>query len=350
MDFKQYPMFSATVGLLGLACVAGVGFGAWQSYNLSKGKSALGRAESRLRALKNSETAPTEENVRSAQKNLQAMDSAAEAIFRLLEGAPEKSLYVDFRSSGGELNSQLRGTSDRLTGALQQAGIRIAGANFGFGFTRYLEKGEVANGEFSAIATENRVIEKLVEMLIAAKIGEETVILQSIQREPVEIADAGNSRRRGRAQQDGGDEYRPLPGESLRKNGVVETFFFRIKFVAPTEVTRRFLNAVGQSGYPIAIREVTVAPADASMLASPDAGATSVMGIPDGAGDGGQFPNFAMPGVPEPEAVAPAAENPAATAHVVLKRAPSIFTISLEYIIPQKPSRAKVNGAESTVE
>ena len=81
MDFKQYPLFSATIGLLGLVCVAGVGFGAWQAFELKQGKDALGRAESRLRSLKGSEIAPTEENVQIAQKNRKDMEAAAEAIF-----------------------------------------------------------------------------------------------------------------------------------------------------------------------------------------------------------------------------------------------------------------------------
>lgn len=346
MDFKQYPLFSATIGLLGLVCVAGVGFGAWQAFELNQGKDALGRAESRLRSLKGSEIAPTEENVQIAQKNRKDMEAAAEAIFQSLKG--QKDLYVDFRASGGELNSLLRGTSDRLTAALQNAGIRVAGNEFGFGFTRYVEKGEVANGEFSAIATENQVVEKLVEMLIAAKTGEEQVVLQSMQREPVEIADAATPRRRGRTQDGGGDEYRPTSGESLRKGDVLETFFFRIKFTAPTEVSRRFLNAVGNSGYPIVIREVMVEPAEESVLAAPNASGPDVLSLPSDV-SGGDFPNFAMPGDTAVAGV-PATANPSTGTHAILKEVPSSFTISLEYLIPQKPVPAKSGEAGNSVE
>jgi hypothetical protein len=366
---KKYPVFITVIVILSLLFASGFGMLVWQLSVRFQNQSALKKEEDKFRNFLK-ETAPTQENLAAARENLRQMNAREKEIFTKLQGVKQ---FDSKAQDATELVGRLRESSEKLTKLATTAGATIfAPANFGFGFRRYIAttEGQAAMPpvpRLTDIALQKDVIEFLIDALVGAKeSARNPLILQSVLREPVELSQEKNTYIPSR---NNVDEYTPRPEETLRRDGIANTYYFRLVFTARTDVLRRFLDTVSKSGYPLYVRGVAVLPARPPILAeltppaptaapapaAADPASTLPPGFAPAAPAQSLPPGFSAPGSPSPTPSQPPsfAAAPAASAAAQpelpppVTDAPSEFTVSFEYIIPI-PRKTETGTASKT--
>lgn len=351
---KQYPLFTAILAGLCLAFLTGMGFAINGWLNDSKKTAALKSSTDTLNRVRSNKIAPTRENVDAARSNLVDLQNSERNFFEALKGTQRFSL--DVRIEATDLANKLRESRDKLLSDMKRADVRLHGrqGTFGLGFHRYVDAtdGNTPRRRLEEIALEKNVIEYLIGALINAKeSAKNPLILQSVCREPIELTVA----RGAVAPKINSDEYIPQPEETLRADNVANTYYFRFMFTTRTDVFRRFINHVHNSGYPLALRGVKVEPATAEVLIAPPIqlqgssvpgeGANGGVGVALPSASAVPFP-VASPALPGFSGVASGASGAAVapepqSALVVVKGTLSQFTVSFEYIIPVQPAPKK---------
>jgi len=400
MSFKQYPVLFSVLGILGAVCAGGLGVSVWQylqysgtQRELAEKTDALGRArvfryeppsksskEGRALAdLRASLIRPNELNVLDALKkpftpnkdNLAAVEENRGEFVKL-----ETDLYTRFNAerarrvfegekidNAANLVTRLKASKQDLENRLKAAGVRLRntpGSDFGFGFNRYVatNDGGQPKDRLDELLVQQKIITWLVERLIEAKDGknppeprpkdfDNPLFLQGVRREPLEVTrDASNYRAGGVA-----DEYTPRADETLRREGVMKSYYFRIVFTSRTDVLRRFVAYVRNEDTPLVFRSLSVAPANPNVINEegaaggvPDAAASaSAPVLPAAPAATPALPGFDLPPAPG-AAPAPAGSTLAAAAapakqsdRVVVADTPSEFVVSFEYLMPVPP-------------
>lgn len=330
MEAKKHPALVAALLAFGLAALTGVGFAARAYLDFSSSSSKLAEADKKVAGLLKSEVALTPDNVELAKANLEALKAAEAGLRQEISGAPSASFDVNYAGAPGDLGAVIKDSVEGWRAACRAAGVRIAVPKpdeFAFGFSRYFQTGNTPPSKFLRdIHRQTRVSDFLVKALLEAKLRDD-LRLVALAREPLEIAGL----ERGTFNP---DEVNPAGKRDavFRREGLVRSEFFSVKFVARTEVLRRFVNAVTASGRSVAVRGVEAGLPPPELLADPkDPGAPGE--------------TLALPadlfGAP---AAVPGAEAPAKPDLPVVPDLPTLFTVTLEYVEPVKA------GAVPTVE
>lgn len=328
MDAKKHPALIVTLTGLGLVALTGVVLAALEYSTYSKSSDKLAKADRAVEQLLTRERiALTVENRDAAAANLAALKAAESALRDNLAGATPAARFENPNSGrtpdAGELGSIIKESVERWRAACHDAGVKLTTAKpdeFAFGFSRYFRTGVNPQKALHEINRQTRIVDFLVKSLIDAKLDSE-VRLVSVDRDPVELPDGTRSFNK--------DEVSGLTDKVFRREGLLRNEFYRVRFVGRTDVLRRLVNAVTDSGRSLSVRGVEVAPAAADLLANP-----------------------IVPGAAEPGVVLPAglfgASTPAPAAavavetkpEVVVQDAPSDITVTFEFIEPVKPEVA----------
>ena len=347
MDAKKHPaLMLVTLGVLGLASLAGVVLAGIEYGAFSQSSSGLAAADHKVGALLTGEpVALTKDNVERAQGNLDRLNAAESSLREALAGNPAVRFDTEFKGDPGELGSIIKESVERWRTACRDAGVRLMVAkpeDFAFGFSRYFQTGVNPQKSLKEIHRQTKIVDFLVKTLLDSKLTGD-LRLVSVEREPIELPPA--SATSGRSSLGARDEVTGLEDSVLRREGLVRSEFYRVRFVARTETLRRFVNAVTDSGRAIALRGIDIVPATPELLATPKADDGSVT-VP-----GALAANAALPaGLFGDTTPAPAAGDaaPAAPAvpEVVVRDDPFDITVTLEFIEPVK-AEASAPAAEN---
>ncbi len=332
MDAKKHPALFATLVGFGLVALTGVVFAGIEYGAFSKSSSRLTSADRSVEALLTREPiALTAENKDSAADNLAALKAAEAAHRDNLAGATPAARFENPNSTSrtpdaGELGSIIKESIERWRSACHDAGLKLTTAkpeDFAFGFSRYFRTGVNPQKSLHEINRQTRIVDFLVKSLIAAKLDGE-VRLVAVDREPVELPASTRNFNK--------DEVSGLNDKVFRSEGLLRSEFYRVRFVGRSDVLRRLVNAVTDSGRALSVRGVEVIPAAAELLVDHVAPALAGAAAPSAALPAGLFGDTP----PAAGDAAPADAKP----EVVVPDAPSDITVTFEFIEPVKPEVA----------
>jgi hypothetical protein len=383
----QYPFLTATLGLFGGICLAGVGLTGWQFVEYSNNEKKLKRVLSDREQILNSPIAPTEENLERAKKNYEDIVAREQELYEILKGkktTPDTQTTLDTRKTTrlldyenveqpADLVNKLRESTIRLTNQFKGPKLRIyrsAGtsktADFGFGFKRYVSAGDgtTPRSRLSDISLEKALVEHLVTNLVKAQNEEGSpLILQAVMREPVEITRDKSSL----STNINSDEYFPTQAEVLRRENIAKSYYLRLVFTARTGLVRRWINNMDALRYPLFLRGISVAPAKPEVLAPEEATPGSQPdGTPPFPGAPGGIPGVSLPAgfsgfgdTAQPLPAFPGAAGSATPAfpnapsssgqannkdtQIILEATPSEFTVSFEYVLLDSQEKTSNN-------
>lgn len=334
MDAKKHPAFFATLGILGLASLTGVVFAGIEYAAFAKTSAKLASADRSAEALLTKEPiALTAENEKAAKANLDALKAAEVAHRDDIAGATPAARFESpvagaRTPDAGELGSIIKESVERWRAACHEAGVKLTTQKpdeFAFGFSRYFRTGVNPQKSLSEVNRQTRIVDFIVKSLLAAKLDDD-VRLVAVDREPVELPAGTRNFNK--------DEVSGVNDRVFRREGLLRSEFFRVRFVGRTDVLRRLVNSVTDSGRALTVRGVEVAPAAPELLIDPVAPAAP----------GDAMANAVLPAnlFGDTTPAAPASGDAAAPAkpEVVVPDAPSDITVTFEFIEPVKPDVA----------
>ncbi|MEO6876054.1 MAG: hypothetical protein ABI222_14650 [Opitutaceae bacterium] len=285
---KRSPVFACALGGLGLLVLAegGVLTERWQAARVARRHlDETSRARLALAALRPAPTAETAALLSAELDRVTRSLATAQNEWR-----PAGSFAEGFAGAAASSGSRSEAFFDIATfietmrTKARQAGVGLRPEER-FGFGSYVYEAPDA-GQRAAVLRERMVVQYLLEALLAAQPQQ----LMSVQRvRPVPDPDgspgaatkravkaiAGRGGRAGR--NEALDYFEPDARVSLREPGLVDTTAIRLVFTARTPALRKFLNQLTDSGLPMVVRAVEVAPAER------------------GAGKGGLMPSSVAP-------------------------------------------------------
>lgn len=347
-NFKKNLGFNLALVALVLCFCAGLGLAA-QAYlnggkiaeNLKRGANAqaellrghaFGPGEERV--------ALTEENVKKAEADVAELSAHHELLRTTIAGSPEMMFKGRPTANSAELSAQLRESVDGWRKLAADSGIKLSATDpTSFGFHRYIHnQGTSPKRDFQKVDQQRQIIDFLVRQLVESRPAGAPLLIESVDREAVETyvlipegkPGAGTIGPDPEAPRNENDEF--IPTRTFARPGQVETLSFRVRFIAHTPTLRTFVNRIRNSGRPLAITAVQVAPTskdNEKLLEGP------VVAAANGA---------AAPAGPPPAFFVE--EAPAAGATKEDKRVPvvhrrlSAFTVQVDYlsVVDEKPA------------
>jgi len=333
MDAKKYPALTATLVVLGLVALTGVVLAGLEFAAYSKSAEKLAGTDSQVARLLKDAVAPTAENKKAAEDNLAALKSAEERHLKELAGVKTDEFTKELVTDPGQFTANLNSSVANWRKALGDVGIHIIGAkpeDFAFGFSRYFRTGvNPPQKNTQDVSRQSKVVDFLIRSLIEVRTQDDNLRLVAVDREPLELPATNRNFNK--------DELSGIVDPTFRHEGVVRSEFFRIRFIGKTDVLRRLMNAVSNSGRPVIVRGVDVVPATPEQLAAPQAeGAENAAGPGAAPAAGNIFGDAPSPGA------APGSPDAAPSGpQLVVKGDASDITVTFEYIEPAKPEPVK---------
>ncbi len=354
MANRPHLPFQAALGALGLLFLAGA-YLVYAAYDAhAKADANLRRAASAVAGLVGGAALPgaadpvalNEANVTSAGADLAALQARQEALRNAIAGAPESQIDSRFVGIANELGTQIQESVSRWRRLAQAKDVRLPSREEAcFGFRRYvLNRGTQPQRLYREVDRQRKIIEWIVETLVEAKSPAAPLLIQSVDREPIETfpavaGPAGESQvftldtpsADALAVRLQSDEF-ILTGHTFRRPGLVGSFAFRVRFVGRSDTLRAFVNLIQNSGRPVAISGIEINQPSAETLKDllSSGAALGATGAPAPA------PTFAFPSFGAPATNGPAAPAPPAKAErvPVVPTGASEFTVRLEYLFP----------------
>lgn len=325
MEAKKHPVLVATLAAFGIASLAGVVLTGMEYSAYSKNADKLAAADRQANGLLSNESvALTKENLDVANAALAALKTAEAGYRSELGGSSAKAFAREFNGDAGELGSKIKKSVDDWRTAFRDASVRIVvpkPEDYAFGFSRYYQTGSnPPQKSLNDIYRQTQIVDFILRSLIESKVRDD-LRLVSMEREPVELGAVRPGSNASR------DEVSGINDSIFRRDGLVRSEFYRVRFVAKTGVLRRFVNTITDSGRALAVRGVEAAVPSAELLANPQSATTepgAVVALPANLfGD-------------QPAADAAKPETPAveAKSEVVVHDGPSDFTVVLAYVEP----------------
>lgn len=347
------------LGLLAFALLllTGVWF-AYDAYALSESTrkqltAVSQQQQSLLRGIPFDPEAPpvslTDDNVKIAAEDLQAMEAHVAALRLVLAGNPDLAITGKSSANSAELSALLRESVDTWRKLAADNGIKLSLAEpSAFGFHRYIHnQGTAPKRDFQRVDQQRQIIDFIFRQLVAARSPGSPLYLDSVDREPVELFVPVAEGKPGAGTyvpdpelQRGVDEF--APKRAFDREGLVEKLSFQVRFTAETRTLRTFINTIRNSGRSVAITGVDVTAASKELekvLSAPVtvlAAATPVTAAPSLLGGffGGDEPAAGAPGGPAVSAVD--------TRVLVVPRRLSTFIVTIDYlqVSPEKTAPA----------
>lgn len=356
MANRPHLPFQAALGALGIVLAAGVFLvvKAYQAHD--KADADLRRVTSAVNALVGGATLPdggdlvalNEANVAAATADLAALQARQEALRNAIAGSPEHHIDSRFVGIANELGTQIQESVARWRRLAQSKDIVLPSREETcFGFRRYVRNvGTQPQRLYREVDRQRKIIEWILETLVEAKSPSHPLLIQSIDREPIETfpsvaGPAGESQAftldtpsaEALAVRLQSDEF-VLSGHTFRRPGLVGSFAFRVRFVGRSDTLRAFVNLIQNSGRPVAISGIEVAHPSAETLKEllvPVANLGGAAAPAPAANPGFAFPSLG--GAPSSGGATPAAPAKAERQTVIPSGA-SEYTVRLEYLFP----------------
>lgn len=361
MDSRKHLSFFVSLGVLGLLLVGCVYYvyAAYTSY--TKVDTALRRVNTSVRTLVEGVALPgvadplalTDENVAAAKADLVALQARQGALRIAISGPADSQIDSRFVGIANELGTQIQESVARWRELARKRDIRLATRDETcFGFRRYVRNvGTQPQRLYREVDRQRKVIEWILETLIEARTPGSPLLLQSIDREPIETYPAvttavGESHAFSidtpsaeiLAVKLQPDEF-VLSGYSFRRPGLVGSLAFRVRFVGKTDTLRAFINLVQNSGKPVVVSGIEISQPNAEALKELFSTATTLGTPPVGAAQPA-LPAFAFPtlGGEVPSSTTP---PPKVERVPVVPSSATEFTVRLEYLFPLEAEPAK---------
>jgi len=342
--------FQAALGVLLLVFVGGVIL-AWQSWQ-SHGKALaeLRRVDAAVGGLlrgapvdgAEDPVSLTEANVIAAKGDLVALEARQVALRNAVAGSPDNQIVSPFRGIGPELNTQIQESVSRWRREAMDRDVKLPKDEISFGFRRYVRNtGFQPQRLYNEVDRQRLIVGWLFSTLLESRAAGTPLLLQSIDREPIETypevnvpagpnqsfsIDTPSAEILNLKPQS--DEF-VLSGHSFRRPGLVGSLAFQVKFAGRTDTLRAFVNLLQNSGRPVAISSIQVAAPSAETLAQLFAAPASLGGAAPA------VPSFTFAPIIETPGAAPApAEKPKAERIPVVRDGAAEFTVRLEYLMP----------------
>jgi len=298
-----------------------------------------------------------EDNVKAAQADVADLTAHRDKLRALIAGNPEMAIRGKASANSAELSALLRESVDGWRKLATDQGVKFSPNDpTAFGFHRYIHnQGTSPKRDFQKVDQQRLIIDFLVRQLIESRPAGAPLLIESVDREPVETyilipegrPGAGTFGPDSEAPRNELDEF--APARSLARPGLVEALSFRVRFVGHTPTLRTFVNKIRNSGRPLAVTTIDVGTTTKEvekLLSAP----TPL--VPAAAG-----PSPVVVGTPAlsffDQAPAAAAGAPAGNAAAsaedkrvpVVQRRLSTFVVQVDYLsIPEEKPAAGVEG------
>ena len=294
-----------------------------------------------------------EDNVTKAAEDVKALEAHLGSLRVAISGNPELAIKGKPFANSAELSALLRESVDGWRKLAADNGIKLSPSDpTAFGFHRYIHnQGTSPKREFQKVDQQRQIIDFLVRQLVDSRPAGSPLLIESIDREPVETfvlipegkPGAGTYGPEPDTSRNETDEF--VAARTFDRRDLVETTSFRVRFVAYTPTLRTFVNKVRNSGRPLAISSIDVGvstPEVQKLLSAPSAlspaVASNVAATPSVLG------NFFRD-----EPVAPANGAKPASAEdkrvLVVPRKLSTFVVQVDYLsIPEEKPAAPAEG------
>ncbi len=353
MDKSKNRTFLITQGLIALIFVAGVVLSVLAWSDKKKTQLALLQHQrdcavllggNNLGTLKE-QVSLTPGNVDLAEKDLSELTEQLKDLRAAIAGTPEVPLKPDPNTSASKLNSLIKQNVDEWKKLCTDRDVKIpSNDQCDFGFRRYIRNsGTSPKRDFARVDLQRIVIDYLFKQLLESRPAGAPLLLQSIDREPIETfvlvpegkPNAGTYVPDSDGSKNENDEF--IPSRSFRRQGLVDSLSFRVRFVGTTPTLRTFINKLRNSGHPFAVTSIEVntpKPEEIKLLAvaAPVVATTTTPGA--AASSGADLSSFfggsgtsggAKPAAPKEDRV------------VVVKEDPSEFIVQFDYLtIPEE--------------
>ncbi|MEY4306997.1 MAG: hypothetical protein RJA95_365 [Verrucomicrobiota bacterium] len=297
-----------------------------------------------------------DKNVAAAAEDVKDLEAHVASLRAALAGNPEFAIKGKASANSAELSALLRESVDGWRKLAIDQGIKLTpNEPTAFGFHRYIHnQGTSPKRDFQKVDQQRQIIDFLVRQLAESRPAGSPLLIESIDREPVETfvlipegkPGAGTYGPDADTTRNEVDEF--VPSRTFDRHNLVETMSFRVRFVGYTPTLRTFVNKIRNSGRPFAITTIDVGLASKEadkQLSSASAAAASAANAAAPAA----APAFAdLFGGSEPAAATPAAGKPAAVGDQrkpVVPRKFSSFVVQIDYLsIPEEKPAAAAEG------
>jgi hypothetical protein len=302
-----------------------------------------------------------DDNVKAAQADVTELTAHRDRLRAAISGNPELAIIGKATSTGTELSALLRESVDGWRKQAADQGVKFSpNEPTTFGFHRYYQNpGTGPKRDFQKVDQQRLIIDFLVRQLIESRPAGSPLLIESVDREPIETfilipegrPGAGTYGPDVEAARNEVDEFRPA--RTLARPGLVDALSFRVRFVGHTPTLRTFVNKIRNSGRPVAVTTIDVGTATpelekllgASVVAMPSAA------TPAAPAAGASFNFFDQAPAAAPGAAAPA-PGAAATAPApserrvpVVQRKLSTFVVQVDYLsLPEEKPAAGTEG------
>jgi hypothetical protein len=217
----------------------------FESVKLSNAKAQVMNVDGQVKALMYANPAPTNKNVKAAQKNLEELEERLKNIYEELR----QGSYLNINEDGvSVISSILRYISEynklvenHVDANSTPSPIKIPD-EFAFGFEKYFRSTLIPEGKIVPVLDKQRqILSYILDKLIAA----DPSSIQSVKRE-----DSGNSETKS--------EFKIDPAISARVPGAIDTLAFQVTFTGYTPSLRKFLNNLAYFQLPVVVRSIEV--------------------------------------------------------------------------------------------
>lgn len=207
-----------------------------------------------------------EDNVKAAQTDVTDLAAHRESLRAAIAGNPDLAIRGKATTNGTELSAQLRESVDGWRKLAADQGVKLSPNDpTAFGFHRYIHnQGTSPKRDFQKVDQQRLIIDFLVRQLIESRPAGSPLLIESVDREPVEAyvlipegrPGAGTFGPDPEAPRGDGDEF--VPTRTLARSGLVDALSFRVRFVGYTPTLRTFVNKIRNSGRSFAVTAIDV--------------------------------------------------------------------------------------------
>jgi hypothetical protein len=207
-----------------------------------------------------------EDNVKAAQSDVAELSAHLDKLSALIAGNSEMAIRGKASANSAELSALLRESVDGWRKLATDQGVKFSPNDpTAFGFHRYIHnQGTSPKRDFQKVDQQRLIIDFLVRQLIESRPAGSPLLIESVDREPVETfilipegrPGAGTFGPDSEAPRNEPDEF--APARTFSRSGLVETLSFRVRFVGYTPTLRTFVNKIRNSGRPLAVTTIDV--------------------------------------------------------------------------------------------
>ncbi|MEK0438722.1 MAG: hypothetical protein RL444_268 [Verrucomicrobiota bacterium] len=296
-----------------------------------------------------------EDNVKAAQADVADLVAHRDKLRSLIAGNPEMAIRGKASANSAELSALLRESVDGWRKLATDQGVKFSpNEPTSFGFHRYIHnQGTSPKRDFQKVDQQRLIIDYLVRQLVESRPAGSPLLIESVDREPIETfvlipegrPGAGTFGPDAEASRNEVDEFAPV--RTLSRPGLVEALSFRVRFVGYTPTLRTFVNKIRNSGRPFAVTTIdvgTTTKETEKLLASPASLVPSAGPAPAVTGT----PTLSFFDQAPADSAAPAG-NAAVSAEEkrvqVVQRKLSTFVVQIDYLsIPEEKPAAGAEG------